>query len=104
MPNGFEKVMAIVRRTGDRCVVLDASGNPEFIILSLDEYERLTGRRNLPSGSETEQLLDSIAQSAGNRPGSKAAAPGAWAAEPSLPPVDPAPESASDQYFFEPIE
>ena len=81
MTTGLEKIIAFIKRTGDRCIVLDHEGNPAYVILPLNEYERLAERRPL-------------------------AMPQPWGPEEPSPaaPEATAAENASDQYFFEPIE
>jgi len=39
--NQLNRVMRLVRRTGDRCVVLDNESDEAVVVLNLDEYERM---------------------------------------------------------------
>src|SRR3989338_5858753 len=39
--NQLNRVMRLVRRTGDRCVVLDNECDEAVVVLNLDEYERM---------------------------------------------------------------
>lgn len=41
MPLGLQKIINLIKKTGDRVVVLDSESQEPFIILSFDEYERL---------------------------------------------------------------
>lgn len=39
--NQLNRVMRLVRRTGDRCVVLDNENDDAVVVMNLDEYENL---------------------------------------------------------------
>lgn len=39
--NQLDRVMRLVRRTGDRCVILDNESEEAVVVMSLDEYERI---------------------------------------------------------------
>jgi len=39
--NQLNRVMRLVRRTGDRCVVLDNENDSAVVVMNLDEYESL---------------------------------------------------------------
>jgi len=39
--NQLDRVMRLVRRTGDRCVVLDNENDSAVVLMNLDEYESL---------------------------------------------------------------
>lgn len=39
--NQLNRVMRLVRRTGDRCVVLNNESDEAVVVLNLDEYERM---------------------------------------------------------------
>lgn len=41
MPTGLQKILDLVKRTGDRVVVLDSESQTAFAILPFEEYERL---------------------------------------------------------------
>jgi len=51
MSQGLAKLIALLKRTGDRCVVLDAQGNPAFVLLSLEQYDELLGKSHRPAES-----------------------------------------------------
>lgn len=60
MANSMEKIISLVKRTGDRCVVVDVEGNPLYVVLSFAEYEKLiSGSENLAALNEDE-MLDKI--------------------------------------------
>jgi len=60
MPQGLEKIIQLVKKTGDNCIILDSQGNPAYVITDFDKYENLAlNRSNLSKLSENE-LIDKI--------------------------------------------
>ena len=102
MPTGFENIIAFLRRTGDRCVVVDERGNPSFVVLPMEEYEELL---SLPpafgSSGASPRTRVSPSPVPGSLPVVEAAA---GAALPTLEPMPAEPGEPADQYYFEPIE
>lgn len=111
MPRGLERIIALMRRTHDRCIVVDETGSPLFVIVPLEAYEHLVF--GLPptaagtAGTGTDPLLQQldlrVATVAPNQarttPVARAEAPAAGEVDLPLESQDPV-----DQYFFEPIE
>jgi len=57
---GLQKVFDLIRKTGDRCIVLSSDGEEANVIMSLVEYERLAlGKADVVHLTEDE-LLDKI--------------------------------------------
>ncbi|MDD5110427.1 MAG: hypothetical protein PHI63_04395 [Patescibacteria group bacterium] len=121
MPTGLEKIIALVQRTGDRCIVVDAAGNPAYVILPFEEYERiavcpLPGAQAVPADSLFEEIQrESAARTAPPEareeerpvkfpPMSAAPTPRHSVTPASAVDVDPTSPDGSDQYYFEPIE
>jgi len=104
MPTGFEKIIALIRRTGDRCIVVDAVGNPAYVVLPLDEYEHLVlSRRGADVGvPRVAPLLEAIDRAVANAQPTEATE-NPPAVE-SSPPEGGSGIDVGDQYFFEPIE
>lgn len=46
MENHLKRVMALIRKTGDTMIVVDKDGQESFVVMDLDQYERLL---NTPS-------------------------------------------------------
>lgn len=40
----FKKILGIVRKTGDRCIVLDPGSEDAFVVMDLGSYETLLGK------------------------------------------------------------
>lgn len=61
MQNQLQRAMEIAKKTGDRLIVFDnvKSADP-YVVLSLDEYERLAIKRANVRGLTEEELLDKI--------------------------------------------
>ena len=60
MTNSIEKIIDLIKKTGDKCIVLDSNGEPAFVAMRFTEYENLI--ENTPSISDLseEQLLEKI--------------------------------------------
>ena len=58
--NSLEKVLNLIKKTGDKCIILDTEGNPGYLVMTLKDYEKLLlGKRDLENLTEDE-LLDRI--------------------------------------------
>ena len=59
--NQLQKAINLVKKTGDRLIVFDKaeSGNP-FVVMSIDEYEKLVIGRSEVRGLTENELLDKI--------------------------------------------
>ncbi|MBU1164687.1 hypothetical protein KKA15_03945 [Patescibacteria group bacterium] len=63
---GIEKIIELIQKTGDRCVVVDKTGNPSYVILSFGAYERLLEGKNDVSSLTEEELLEKINRDVAN--------------------------------------
>lgn len=60
MPQGLKKIIQLVKKTGDNCIILDHEGNPAYVIMDFDRYENLAlGQAEVSKLSENE-LVDKI--------------------------------------------
>jgi len=61
MQNQLEKAINLCKKTGDRLIVFDslASQNP-FVVMNLDEYEKMVLNRSEVRGLTEDELLDKI--------------------------------------------
>ncbi|MEK7189134.1 MAG: hypothetical protein AAB671_01390 [Patescibacteria group bacterium] len=60
MHDALNKVMSLIQKTGDRCVVVSPETDEAYVVMSLAEYERQTiGKADVSALSEDE-LLDKI--------------------------------------------
>ena len=57
---GFKKVLDIINKTGDRCIIVSETSDEAYAIMSLKEYERIMlGKAQVTELTEDE-LLDKI--------------------------------------------
>ena len=55
MPQGLKKIIQLVKKTGDNCIILDHEGNPAYVIMDFDRYENLAlGQAEVSKLSENE--------------------------------------------------
>jgi len=60
MPENFEKIINLIRKTGDNCIILDYQGNPAYVITTFKKYHELVfGKSEVTSLNEGE-LADKI--------------------------------------------
>jgi len=60
MANSLEKIIELIGKTGDRCIVLNHRGEPAYVILTLANYQSLVGGRPELSGLTEAELLERI--------------------------------------------
>jgi len=60
MENTFNKIIEILKKTGDRCIVFDRHSGEAFAVVSLDEYERLLSKNTDIAHLTQNELLDKI--------------------------------------------
>ena len=65
MTNPFAKIIDLIKKTGDKSIVLDEYGNPQFVIMGFREYERLVEAKPNIAALTEEELLDRINQDIG---------------------------------------
>lgn len=56
----FSKIIDLVKKTGDTCIVLDAAGEPAYVLLPFGMYERLAAGKADVTGMTEDQLLEKI--------------------------------------------
>ena len=56
----FSKIIELIKKTGDTCVVLDASGEPAYVVLPFRVYERLAAGKADVAGMTEDELLEKI--------------------------------------------
>lgn len=59
MANTLEKLIELINKTGDRCIILDHHGNPAFVLVPFKDYENL-GKSEEIAGLTEEELLNKI--------------------------------------------
>jgi len=60
MTDSFEKIINLIKRTGDNCIVLDSSGQPAYVVMGFNRYQSMIeGQSNITELSKDE-FLDKI--------------------------------------------
>ena len=120
MAEGLKKIINLVKKAGDKCVVLDEEGNPAYVIMSFQDYERLTvNSANVGDLTENE-FLEKINQDIANWKANQESQLDGWQSLESViegaktriieskieeNPLNQAEnEEIEDKYYFEPIE
>jgi len=60
MSNPLIKIIDLIKKTGDNCVVLDAAGNPAFVVLSFEGYQKIRIGKSDVAALTEEQLLNKV--------------------------------------------
>jgi len=60
MPENFEKIISLIRKTGDNCIVLDYQGNPVYVITTFKKYQDLVFDKPEVSSLSEGELADKI--------------------------------------------
>ena len=59
MPN-FPKLVNLLKKTGDKAIILDDTGEPGYVIMAVADYEQLILGKSGVSGLTEVELLDKI--------------------------------------------
>ncbi|MBN1778689.1 MAG: hypothetical protein JW816_00500 [Candidatus Buchananbacteria bacterium] len=60
MPNSMEKIIELVKKTGDTHVIVDPNGEPAYVVLNFKAYERLVDSQPELTGLTEQELLEKI--------------------------------------------
>lgn len=60
MSQNLEKLINLIRKTGDKVIVVDSQGEPSFVLMTIADYERLTLGKSEVVGLTEHELLDKI--------------------------------------------
>jgi len=56
----MQKITNLIRKTGDKAIILDENGDPGFVIMSAGDYQDLVLGRSGVQGLTEHELLDKI--------------------------------------------
>jgi len=62
MSNSIEKIIELINKTGDKCIVLDSKGNPAYVAMTFEDYEKLVLNKTDIKGLTEDQLVEKINQ------------------------------------------
>ena len=57
---GLQKVVNLIKKTGDKAIILDQNGEPNYVIMTLNDYEQLILGKSEVRGLTEPELLDKI--------------------------------------------
>lgn len=58
----LRRIVELAKKSGDRIIVTDPSGNDAFVLMNLDQYERLLGQQGSVSELTQGELVSKINQ------------------------------------------
>lgn len=56
----LESIIRLIKKTGDRCVVVNPVDNSSYVVMNLEEYEKLVLGKSEVRGLTEDELLDKI--------------------------------------------
>jgi hypothetical protein len=56
----IEKIVNLIKKTGDKAIILDKNGDPNYVVMTVVDYEKLVLGKSGLSGLTEDQLLDKI--------------------------------------------
>lgn len=60
MANSFKKIIELINKTGDNCIVVDQEGEPAYVVMTFADYEKMIlGKSEVASLTEGE-LVEKI--------------------------------------------
>ncbi|MBI5765682.1 hypothetical protein HZA71_00450 [Candidatus Falkowbacteria bacterium] len=59
MPN-LQKIINLIKKTGDKAIILDENGEVNYVIMTLSDYERLVLGKAGVAGLTEDEFLDKI--------------------------------------------
>ena len=130
MSHSLEKIIELINKTGDNCVVLDVKGNPAYVVMTFDNYNRVVSNKAELSQLTEDELLNKINRDVATWKASQDSdSIDNWSSieellkdstqkEPELVEIDPfegdnslnqakkdeSVDQVEDQYYFEPID
>jgi len=60
MENKWGKVLSLIKKTGDRCIIFDEEEGNAFVVMDIKEYEKLIFQRSEVRDLTEDELLDKI--------------------------------------------
>ena len=58
--SNLQKVVDLINKTGDKAIVLDQNGDPNYVLMTFDDYEQLIVGKSEVRGLTEAELLDKI--------------------------------------------
>ncbi len=112
MTESFEQILELIKKTGDRCVIIDRATQNNYVVMSIKDYERLAlsiGNTSHTESAAAAPIKEEAPQKAlplGGVPieeESESSKPDWWEEEAEKPKALEE-KQADDQYYLEPVE
>ena len=58
--NPFEKIINLIKKTGDKFIILDKDGEPGYVAMSFSDYEKFLAHRDELENLTEDELLNKI--------------------------------------------
>lgn len=56
----IHKIVNLIKKTGDKAIILDKNGDPQYVVMTVYDYEKLVLGKSELSGLTEDELLDKI--------------------------------------------
>jgi len=60
MESQLQKALRVARKTGDKVIVFDQESDSSFVVMPLEDYERLAEKRSEVQGLTEREMIDKI--------------------------------------------
>lgn len=60
MPNPLDKVINLIKKTGDNSIIVDNNGEPQYVVMSFEKYQAMVSTDKNLAGLTENQLLEKI--------------------------------------------
>lgn len=60
MPNPLDKVIELIKQTGDNCIMLDNQGYPAYVVMSFDKYQELASSGNNLAKNSQKDVISQV--------------------------------------------
>lgn len=60
MPNPLDKVIELIKQTGDNCIMLDDQGYPAYVVMSFDKYQNMAVSGNNFAKNSQKDVVDQV--------------------------------------------
>lgn len=60
MNDSLKKIIRLIEKTGNTCVIINENGDPKFVLMNLNDFERLVDQNADIKDLSEEELLEKI--------------------------------------------
>ena len=107
MKYNLEKILNLIQKTGDKCIYFDPRSEENFVIMSVEEYERMLGNTGEIKDLTQEQLLDKINRDIANWKAENENEMSDWIGKETIENIDfnqEESEENEEKFYLEPLE